>query len=115
MDMLRIVILIVFAGTLADCGQGPQGPMGSQGPAGPPGPKGDPGPPGPVGGIRVIRAGCDERKCTIQCAEDEMLLTAYCGPRRTAALIPTERSATCRNQVPANSPLIAACLKLPSQ
>jgi hypothetical protein len=41
-----------------------------------------------------------------------MLLTAYCGPRRNAAVIPSERSATCRNPVPANNPLVAACVKM---
>jgi hypothetical protein len=51
----------------------------------------------------------------VQCADDEMLLTAYCGARRNAAIIPTERSATCRSPVPANSPLVAACVKLPPQ
>jgi len=44
-----------------------------------------------------------------------MLLTAYCGVRRNAAVIPTERSATCRSPVPANSPLVAACVKMPPQ
>ena len=90
----------------------PPGPMGYAGPPGPPGPKGDPGPPG---GIRVVRSNCDETTCTVQCGEDEMLLTAYCGPRRNAAIFPSERSATCRSQVPANNPLVAACAMMPSR
>jgi hypothetical protein len=51
----------------------------------------------------------------VRCGEDEMLLTAYCGAKRNAAIIPTERTATCRNQVPANNPVVAACMKMPDQ
>jgi hypothetical protein len=113
MQVVRAIIATVVAGTLMSCGQGPQGPMGYEGPPGPPGPKGDPGPPGPASGIRIVRARCDETTCTVQCGEDEMLVTAYCGAKRNAAIIPTERTATCRNQVPANNPVVAACVKMP--
>jgi hypothetical protein len=51
----------------------------------------------------------------VQCAEDEMLLTAYCGPNHNPASILIGRTATCRNPVPANSPIIAACAKMPPQ
>jgi hypothetical protein len=51
----------------------------------------------------------------VQCGEDELLLTAYCGARRNAAVMPTERSATCRSPVPANSPVVAICMKTPPQ
>jgi hypothetical protein len=112
---LRLLTMIALTGTMMNCGQGQQGPKGEPGPPGPPGAKGDPGPPGPAFGIRVVKANCDARSCTVQCDDDEMLLTAYCGARRNAAVIPTERSATCRSQVPANSPLIAACLKMPRE
>src|SRR6266568_5046978 len=95
------VIITAIAGPLMSCGQGPQGPMGYEGPPGPPGPKGDPGPPGPPFGIRVLSSKCDETNCTVQCREDEMLLAAYCGPKRNAAIFPTERSATCRTQIAA--------------
>jgi hypothetical protein len=118
MSSYSLIIVIVLAAALASCGQG-QGPQsGAKGDPGPPGPqgeKGDPGPPGPPSGIRVIKADCDARNCTVQCSADEMLLTAYCGPRRNAAVIPSERSATCRNAVPANNPLVAACVKMSSQ
>jgi hypothetical protein len=98
---------------LSGCGRGPQGPKGDRGP---PGAKGDPGLTGPPGlGIRVIKADCNERGCIAQCGNDEMLLTAYCGPKRNAAVIPSERSATCRSQVPANSPIVAACVKMPPE
>jgi hypothetical protein len=68
--------------------------------------------PGPAAGIRVVHSSCDETSCTVECNEDEMLLTAYCGPKRNTAITPTERSATCRSQVPVNSPIIAACAKM---
>jgi hypothetical protein len=115
MHVARMLIAIALTGALMSCGQNQQGPKGDPGPPGPPGPKGDSGPPGPAFGIRVIRANCDATSCTVHCGEDEMLLTAYCGVRRNAAVIPTERSATCRSPVPANSPLVAACLKIPPQ
>src|SRR5215813_3132450 len=114
MRVWRVLIAMALAGAMMGCGQG-QGPKGDPGPPGPPGPKGDPGPPGPPFGIRIVRSNCDATNCSVQCADDEMLLTAYCGARRNAAVIPTERSATCRSPVPANSPLVAACVKIPAQ
>ena len=102
MRVLRVLIAMALAGAMMGCGQGQ-------------GPKGDPGPPGPPFGIRIVRSNCDASNCSVQCAEDEMLLTAYCGARRNAAVIPTERSATCRSPVPANSPLVAACVRIPAQ
>src|SRR5262249_57319597 len=93
------------------CGRD-QGRKGERGPPGPPGPKGDPGMPGPNVGIRIIRSPCDATNCSVQCDADEMLLAANCGPRRNAAVIPTARSATCRSPVPANSPLVAACVTM---
>jgi hypothetical protein len=107
-----LALAIAIAGPLMSCGQGP---MGYEGPPGPPGPKGDPGPPGPPFGIRVLSSKCDETNCTVQCREDEMLLAAYCGPKRNAAIFPTERSATCRTQIAANSPIVAACVKMSVQ
>jgi hypothetical protein len=112
MHVPRAIIATALAGTLMSCGEGPPGPMGYQGPPGPAGPKGDPGPPG---GIRIVRANCDETAYTVQCGQDEMLLTAYCGANLNVAIIPTGRTATCRTQVPANSPLVAACVKMPDQ
>jgi len=114
MGVLRVLIAMALAGAMIGCGQG-QGPKGDSGPPGPPGPKGDPGPPGPPFGIRIVRSNCDAANCSVQCAEDELLLTAYCGVRRNAAVIPSERTATCRSPVPANSPLVAACVKIPPQ
>jgi len=114
MPVLRIAVVVLLAAVLLGCDQGVPGLPGERGQPGPPGPKGDPGPPGPSFGIRVVRAKCDETNCSVKCADDEMLLTAYCGARRNAAVIPTERAATCRSQVPANSPAVAACVKIPT-
>jgi hypothetical protein len=64
--------------------------------------------------MRIVRANCDATNCAAQCGDDEVLLVAYCGSARNAAIFPTERSASCRIRNPANSPLIAACAKAPS-
>ncbi len=114
MRVLWAVAAIVLAGAVMSCGRS-EGPKGDPGLPGPPGPKGDPGPPGPITGIRVVRSPCDVASCTVQCGDDEILVTAYCGANRNAAVILTERSASCRSRVSANSPLVAACVKLPSQ
>jgi len=102
------MVTVLAATVLSGCGRGAQGPRGERGP---PGPRGDAGPAG--AGIRVIKSECNERGCVTQCGPDELLLPAYCGRKRNAAVIPTERSATCRSQVPANSPIVAACVKMP--
>ena len=103
MHVVRMLIAIALAAALMGCGQGQ------------PGPKGDPGPPGPAAplGVRMVRSNCDATNCAVQCSEDELLLTAYCGARRNAAVMPAERSATCRSPVPANSPVVAICMKIP--
>jgi hypothetical protein len=111
--VLQLMVAMAMAGIMVSgCDRGTRGPKGDPGP---PGAKGDPGPPGPSLGIRVVKADCNERSCTVQCSQDEMLLTAYCGAKRNAAVIPSERSATCRSQVPANSPLVAACVRMPPE
>jgi hypothetical protein len=106
------LIVIGLAGSMITWSQGLKGPMGDQGPPGPKGPAGDPGPPSTASNIRIVRANCDETSCRVQCAESEMLLTAYCGPKRNTAMIPTERAATCGVTVPANSPLVAVCAQI---
>src|SRR4029450_12602447 len=114
MRVFWAVTAIVLAGALSGCGRS-QVQEGDAGPPGLPGPKGDPGPPGPVMGVRVVRSPCDVTACTMHCGDDEILLTAYWGTSRHAAVILTERAATCRSRVSANSPLVAACVKVPSQ
>jgi hypothetical protein len=113
----RMLMAVALATVLVGCGKATQGEKGDAGPAGPPGAKGDAGPRGPAGppgasgSMRIVRASCDATSCTAQCNDDEVLLTAYCGPTRIVATFPTERSATCRARTPANNPLIAACAK----
>jgi len=114
MYVVGMLIIIAVAGSLIIWGQSSKGPMGDQGPPGPKGPQGDAGPPSTTSGIRIVRSNCDETSCRVQCGENEMLLTAYCGPNRNLAIIPTERSATCRNPMPVNSPLVAVCALMAS-
>jgi hypothetical protein len=114
MYVAGMLTIIAVAGALIIWGQSSKGPMGDQGPQGPKGPQGDAGPPSTASGIRIVRSNCDETACRVQCGENEMLLTAYCGPNRNLAIIPTERSATCRNPMPVNSPLVAVCALMAS-
>src|SRR5262249_3716399 len=114
MYVVGMLMIIAVAGSLIIWGQSSKGPMGDQGPPGPKGPQGDAGPPSTASGIRIVRSNCDETTCRVQCSENEMLLTAYCGPNRNLAIIPTERSATCRNPMPVNSPLVAVCALMAS-
>ena len=108
------MLMLALAGSMIIWGQSPKGPMGDQGPPGPKGPTGDAGPAGSASGIRIVRSNCNETTCRAQCGENEMLLTAYCGPKRNSAIIPTERAATCRNPMPVNSPLVAVCALMAS-
>jgi hypothetical protein len=114
-----VLVAVALAVGLAGCGKPVQGEKGDPGPPGPPGAKGDAGPRGPAGppgasgAMRILRANCDATSCTAQCGDDEVLLIAYCGAARNAAVFPTERSASCRARNPANSPLVAACAKGP--
>ena len=114
MYVVGMLTIIAVTGSLIIWGQSSKGPMGDQGPPGPKGPLGDAGPPSTTSGIRIVRSNCDETSCRVQCGENEMLLTAYCGPNRNLAIIPTERSATCRNPMPVNSPLVAVCALMAS-
>ena len=114
MYVVGMLTIMAVAGSLIIWGQSSKGPMGDHGPPGPKGPRGDPGPPGSASGIRIVRSNCNETTCRAQCGENEMLLTAYCGPNRNLAIIPTERSATCRNPMPVNSPLVAVCALMTS-
>jgi hypothetical protein len=114
MYVFGILIMIASAGSVITWGQGSRGPAGDQGPPGPKGPRGDAGPPSTASGIRIVRSNCDETACRVQCGENEMLLTAYCGPNRNPAIIPTERAAACRTPVPANNPLVAVCAQMAS-
>lgn len=124
-----LALALALFGTVAGCSKGPQG---EQGPAGPQGPKGDPGsvgppgPPGPSGpqgdrgaagppspSIRVIRSDCVSG-CSVQCQDNEILVTAYCGANRNQAQFLSERGVSC-GPVPsaANTPLVAVCVGAP--
>jgi hypothetical protein len=106
-------LIIAFSLCLASCGQGPQGSKGEAGVAGPPGEKGEPGPPGPAAPrgekgepspagpagpagsasentVRAVRINCGTAACTLTCNQDEVLVTAYCGPRRSAVTLVNE-------------------------
>lgn len=126
---LAVTLLAGLSGALAGCGKGPQGDAG---PAGPQGPKGDAGPAGPVGpvgpagpagpqgqagpaspSIRVIKSDCGAG-CTVQCQDNEVLVTAYCGPTRNQAQFLGERGASCgADATAANGPLVAVCVGAP--
>jgi hypothetical protein len=115
--LLHLVATITaIAVSLASCGQAPQGPKGEPGATGPKGDVGPQGPAGPPGSampsaIRTIRANCDASSCAAQCNEDEILLIAYCGPTRNAAVFTNEKAASCRLRNAANNPLVVACAK----
>src|SRR2546423_1753605 len=124
MRMQRIALVIALCLGLANCGQGPQGPKGEQGAAGPPGAKGDAGPPGPAGssgptaaggGLRVMRVSCESAACSAACNQDEVLVSAYCGPGRSAVTLVNERSVSCPSRRAATSPLVAICAKAEAQ
>ncbi len=130
---MRVPILLAMMAislSLAACGKPQPGPKGDQGPAGAPGPQGErgevgpPGPPGPAGPpgpmgrsaqIRVLRQNCTAATCAVTCNDNEVLVTAYCGPNRQNATILGERSVSCGVVPdPARSPLVAICVAVAS-
>jgi hypothetical protein len=130
MHVKSMVVAIALSICVAGCGQGPKGEPGAAGPAGekgepgpagppgPPGPKGAEGPPGPPGAaaatgetaLRVMRSDCRATTCRGECYQDEVLIVAYCGPRRSAVTLVNERTATCPRGA-ATSPLVVVCAK----
>jgi predicted small lipoprotein YifL len=127
MRATHLMVAVALLTGLAGCGQGPkgdQGPAGPQGekgdtgqagpagvagPRGPQGPKGETGAPAP--GMRVVRSDCPAGNCTIECRDNEVLVTAYCGANRNPATFLGERGASCGVQAgPSNSPLVAVCI-----
>jgi hypothetical protein len=128
--VFAISILVCLAG----CGEGTPGPKGDTGPAGPMGEKGEPGPAGPAGpagpqgapgpsgppgptasptsssAVRVMRSNCEAAPCKAECNQDEVLVIAYCGPRRSPVALVNERTVTCARGAP-TSPLIMVCAK----
>src|SRR4051794_39237248 len=125
MRRLALCAALLLAACVAGCGQGPQGPKGEAGPSGPagpagptgeagpsgpPGPAGPAGPPGPAS-VHILQSNCTAAACDAECGNDEVLIIAWCGTRRTAATFPTEHSASCRVRGGASSPLVAVCAK----
>jgi hypothetical protein len=126
-----VFFALAFTLALAGCGQGakgdpgpagPTGPKGDQGPPGQTGPEGPPGPTGPQGEqgppsptIRVVRSTClTQGDCPIGCRENEVLVTAYCGPTRNPATFIGERQATCGVEATtANAPAVGVCVQAP--
>jgi putative tricarboxylic transport membrane protein len=113
-------ILKAASAETATAGQsGPAGQSGSAGPPGPPGqpgPSGQPGPPGERGlpgppSLRIVSLPCNATSCAARCNPDEVLWMAYCGSARFPAAYPNDGSATCRGRIPANNPLVVACVK----
>lgn len=129
MRAAHLALAVALLTALAGCGKGsqgdtgpagPQGPMGDIGPAGPAGPPGPAGPQGPQGeqgppspSVRVIKSDCVSG-CTLQCQDNEVLVTAYCGPTRNPAQFLGERGASCGPAAsPSNAPLVAVCVGSP--
>jgi hypothetical protein len=136
MDIKKIAVAIALSVCVVSCGEGPKGDPGATGPAGekgepgpagPAGPAGPPGPPGPQGAegpagapgaaaisgegtVRVMRSNCEAAACRAECGQNEVLVIAYCGPRRSPVTLVNERTATCPRGA-ATSPLVAVCAR----
>jgi hypothetical protein len=62
-----------------------------------------------------MRISCETAACTAACGQDEVLVTAYCGPGRAVVTLINERTASCPPRRPATGPLVAICAKLQTQ
>lgn len=113
MRMTRIVVLIAAAALLASCGQPVPGPQGTAGPAGPPGLKGEAGPAGISSTFRLVKAPCtDASECTVNCRDDEVVVTAYCGRKRAPATFLSDLAVSCGvTPDTGDGPLVAICGK----
>jgi hypothetical protein len=126
----HLVLALALLAVLTGCGKGPQGdqgprgpqgekgdtgPAGAAGPTGPRGPEGAKGEPGQPGqGVRVVRSNCLAASCTIQCNDNEVLVSAYCGANRNAATFLGERGASCGAAATSStSPLVVVCATAP--
>jgi hypothetical protein len=132
MHYARFFSVMVLALCVMSCGEagptgdtgvaGDVGPLGAAGPEGPrgvqgrPGPLGAPGHQGPPSQTRIIRVNCALRSCEAQCEMNEVMVTAYCGLGRNDATFLSETSASCgMPPSPANSPLVAVCVRSQGQ
>ena len=131
-SIVAVAAASVLLAGLSACSKGPQGdrgPPGPQGEKGEPGPAGPPGPPGPQGlqgprgeagppapGVRALRSNCANGDCTLQCRDNEVLVTAYCGANRNPATYLSENAASCGVAAnAANGPLVIVCAGAPPQ
>ena len=75
--------------------------------------RGSQGETGPASGVRVIHQDClAPGGCIVTCQTGEVLVSAYCGADRHAAIFLTEMSVNCgAAPTPANSPLVAVCAR----
>src|SRR5262249_49206432 len=95
---------------------GPAGPPGPPGPSGPQGAEGSPGPPGAAAtasgesALRVVRSNCEAATCRGECNEDEVLIVAYCGPRRRAITLVNDTAITC-HRCRDTRPTVMVCAK----
>ena len=136
MSRLRIMFVVMLSLCMAACSRAPQGPKGDAGPAGPPGPMGAAGPQGPAGPagpqgmagpagpagpvgpaaampLRMVQVNCTAQSCQAACEMDEVLLTAYCGPRRKTPTFLTNSSVACSGgPIANNTPLVAICARV---
>jgi len=61
--------------------------------------------------MRVLRSNCAGTTCTVTCRDNEVMVTAYCGPNRNPATLLGERSASCGVAAnAANGPLVVVCV-----
>lgn len=126
--ILAGILAIAMSIALASCGQptpGPQGPKGdagqkgdagapgAAGAVGPPGPQGPPGTPGASSLFRLVRAPCtNASECQVTCRDDEVVISAFCGKKRAAAMYLTESTVSCGvNPDTTDGALVAVCGK----
>jgi hypothetical protein len=67
--------------------------------------------------VRVVQSNClHGSNCTVQCRDNEVLVSAYCGPNRHPATFLSERSVSCGVQANTDEgPLVAVCAGSPPQ
>jgi hypothetical protein len=131
MSRLRMMFVVTLTLCMAACSRAPQGakgdagppgPVGAAGPAGPEGPAGPQGMVGPAGPtgpsgptgtpLRMVQVNCTAQSCQAACETDEVLLTAYCGPRRKTPTFLTNGSVACSGgPIANNTPLVAICAR----
>jgi Collagen triple helix repeat (20 copies) len=127
--MRKVTLLsLALVAMLAGCNKpepGPPGPKGDSGPKGDPGPQGNVGPVGPIGPrgdtgpagassqFRLVRAACKTAQdCTLTCHDDEIVIEAFCGTKRTPATYLSEISVSCGlNPDTSSGSLVAVCAK----